>query len=114
MSSRSAQQASLTLRTSRHGDTVRLEVGGDLLAPAAGRMRAALVEAATERPRHIVVDLTAAEAVDNAGLGALLIARLWAGKVGAQLSLIPSQCIRNRLTDADLSRYFTLNGPDSV
>lgn len=111
MNAMSDQQADPLFTTRQDGNTVAVSVAADLIHPAAHQVRVALLEVLEARPRRVLIDLTRVQAIDETGLGALLITALWARKFSAELAVIPSPSARSRLTTARLDGYLTLVEP---
>lgn len=86
---------------------VLLSLSADLLRPVACEVRDALLALLAARPKRLLVDLTRVQALDETGLGTLLVCALWARKFSVEFALIPSQTARSRLTTARLDGYLT-------
>jgi anti-anti-sigma regulatory factor len=114
MSGTPAQPANPPFATRQDENSVVLSLGADLVQPAACQVRDALLDLLTARPKRLLVDLTHVQALDEAGLGTLLIVALWARKFSVEFALIPSQTARGRLTTARLDGYLTLVEPGSI
>jgi anti-sigma B factor antagonist len=97
--------------TRQDSDAAVLNIVVDLVQPAARQIRVALLDLLETRPRRLLVDLTQIQAIDETGLGALLVTALWARKLCVELALIPSPAARSRLTTARLDGYLTLVEP---
>jgi anti-anti-sigma regulatory factor len=108
MSSAQIQQASPLFATRKDEHSAVLSLTADLVQPAACEVRAALLDLLGSRPKRLLVDLTQVQAVDEAGLGTLLVVALWARKFSVEFALIPSPITRGRLTAAHLDGYLTL------
>ena len=108
MSGTHTQQPNPLFATRTGDNAVVLGLSADLVRPAACEVRAALLDLLAARPKRLLVDLTQVQAVDEAGLGTLLVVALWARKFSVEFALIPSQIARDRLTTARLDGYLTL------
>ncbi len=97
-----------------HGNSVVLAIAGDLTLATAAAARAAILEPLKGRPKRLVVDLTRVQCLDEAGIGCLVAASLWARKAGTEFGLIPSAGLWDRLTAARIDRYFVLVEPGSA
>jgi anti-anti-sigma regulatory factor len=95
----------------RDGDAVILTIVADLVQPAARQARTAMLDMLETRPGGLLIDLTQVQAIDETGLGALLVIALWARKLAVKLAVIPSPSTRSRLTTARLDGYLTLVEP---
>jgi anti-anti-sigma regulatory factor len=111
MSGIPAQPADLLSVKQQDENAVLLSLGADLVQTAACQVRDALLDLLAARPKRLLVDLTRVQALDEAGLGTLLVVALWARKFSVEFALIPSQHTRDRLTTARLDGYLTLVEP---
>ena len=62
----------LTLRTSRDGSTATVAAAGEIDLSTVDDLRAAVTAAASDGTEKLLLDLTAVEFIDSAGLGGLL------------------------------------------
>jgi anti-anti-sigma regulatory factor len=114
MSRTPAQASNPPFTTRGDKNTALLSLGTDLVQPADRQVRDALLDLLAARPKRLLVDLTHVQALDEAGLGALLVVALWARKFAVEFVLVPSQTARDRLTTARLEGYLTLVEPEST
>jgi anti-anti-sigma regulatory factor len=114
MSGIPAQPAKPLFSTHEDENTAFLSLGADLVQPAACQVRGALLDLLATRPKRLVVDMTSVRALDDMGLGALLVVALWARKSSVEFVLIPSPIARDRLTTDRLDGYLTFVEPGSI
>jgi RNA polymerase sigma-B factor len=81
----------LRLAVRRFGDRVVLEVGGEVDRGSADQLRRAVVEAVTEGPAEVVVDLVDVAGVDDGGVEALLAGQDAARRTGVPLRVARAQ-----------------------
>jgi anti-sigma B factor antagonist len=90
-----------------HACVVRL--GGELDLYNAEQMRDALVEACSDSPERVVVDLGEVEFIDSTALGVLIEARTKLQNRGAFLLAAPGLETRRALQISGLDRHFTVH-----
>jgi anti-anti-sigma factor len=78
----------LSVVTKRNGDTICLEVSGDIDMTTADTFRAAMVTALGEPVDHVVVDLEGVRFMDSSGIAALVYAHDRSGSYGSTLRVI--------------------------
>lgn len=99
----------LSFTTRPLGDSMVLEVAGEIDITTAPRFRARLIELIGGGSRSVVVDLDSVGFIDSTGLGVLIGARRRLGEVGGELTLvIPPGPIRNLFAVTDLEGIFTI------
>ncbi|MEU7846980.1 SigB/SigF/SigG family RNA polymerase sigma factor [Micromonospora parva] len=88
----------------QNGDTVVVEVGGEVDRDGADQLRRAMLEAVTGQPSEVVVDLVGAGGFDAGGIAALMAGRDAAERTGVPLRLTRVQpAVRRSLTAAGLA-----------
>jgi RNA polymerase sigma-B factor len=93
----------LRLSVRRSSGRVVLEVGGDVDRQGADQLRKAMVDAVTEGPAEVVVDLVEVAGVDDGGVEALVAGRDAARRIGVPLRVARAQPrVRHSLSAAGL------------
>ncbi|MBQ1019242.1 SigB/SigF/SigG family RNA polymerase sigma factor [Micromonospora sp. D93] len=88
----------------QNGDSVVVEVGGEIDRDGADQLRRAMLEAVTGQPSEVVVDLVGAGGFDAGGIAALMAGRDAAERTGVPLRLTRVQpAVRRSLTAAGLA-----------
>ncbi len=95
-------ELSIDLSTEEGSGTLVFKLRGCLDLATAPTVRAALAEAAEQRSRDLIVDLTQLEFLDSTGLGVLIGAHRRAAESGAPFRLIVS--------DGPISRLLNITG----
>ncbi len=97
----------IALHLERDGETLVLQVEGQLSVERVGALQAMFNQLWKEEARQMVVDLTACPYVDSAGLATLVQARERARRVGRDFVLVGlHQQLRNILRLTRLDRFF--------
>ena len=97
----------IALHLERDGETLVLQVEGQLSVERVGALQAMFDQMWTENARQMVIDLTACPYVDSAGLAALVQARARARRVGRDFVLVGlRQQLRNILRLTRLDKVF--------
>jgi anti-sigma B factor antagonist len=78
----------LSVITKRNGDTICLEVNGDIDMTTADTFRAAMVTALGEPVDHVIVDLEGVRFMDSSGIAALVHAHDRSASFGSTLRVI--------------------------
>ncbi|HEX7745109.1 MAG TPA: SigB/SigF/SigG family RNA polymerase sigma factor [Micromonosporaceae bacterium] len=86
-----AEPERLRLSVRHFGDRVVLEVGGEVDRGSADQLRRAVVDAVTEGPAEVVVDLVDVAGVDDGGVEALLAGQDAARRTGVPLRVARAQ-----------------------
>ncbi len=105
------------LNTEQCGDITVVTVASELNARNAQQVRTALRELLGTGPTKLVIDLSALNFIDSAGLGALLAAFKTAGAAGGRLALCGlSEPVRSIFELTRLHRVFNIfdNREDAV
>jgi anti-sigma B factor antagonist len=93
----------------REGDAVVVRLQGELDLYNAPALRSALLDATSDGPERLVVDLDAVRFIDSTALGVLVEARARRGAAGFALAAPPLET-RRALEISGLDRHFTVHG----
>ena len=97
------------------GDTVTVSLIGEVDVLTVDRVRVALTEALTARPRRIVVDLAELSFIDSTGLGALIFGFQRARDLGIGFRLAhPTRGVRQVLVLSGLLEVVELRADSGV
>jgi anti-sigma B factor antagonist len=103
-------QEIISVATSRHSGTVVVHVSGEIDVSSVGPMRTTLLEELAERPRGLVIDLTAVDFCGSTGLQALCEARTRAESTLVELRLVATRPVVLRILDITGTRQlFTVH-----
>lgn len=88
-----------------------MKLEGDLVASSVPRIRTLLRELVAEGVQQLVIDITAVQMVDSAGLGLLISAHNSIKKIGGQLSVVQaSPDILELFTTMRIHQHFSVSG----
>jgi anti-anti-sigma factor len=102
---------SVTVQWSESSDVGRCTLSGELDLATEGRVRQALLQLLSSRPRRLVIDMGAVSFIDSTGLRALLSARNRASTTGTRIVLANvGQAVTRTLQIANLTNFFEFEG----
>lgn len=93
----------------RVGDACVVRLGGELDLYNAGKVRAALLDACSDSPARVVVDLSEVEFLDSTALGVLIEARTKLQNRRAFMLASPGLETRRALQISGLDRHFSVH-----
>ena len=93
----------------RVGDSCVVRLGGELDLYNADKVRAALLDACSESPARVVVDLSEVEFLDSTALGVLIEARTKLENRRAFMLASPGLETRRALQISGLDRHFSVH-----
>ena len=97
------------LASDKIGDACVVKLGGELDLYNAQAVRKVLVEACSNGPQRVVVDLSEVEFIDSTGLGVLIEARMKLRNRQAFLLAAPGLETRRALETSGLDRQFAVH-----